>query len=170
LGIWGDAIRDDLAIHDLAVRKQGPMSFFAVATLSDASLAMCRSGRYIDGAANARKAYDAATQGFGADAGVTGGMASTLAACLIGLGKLDEAGKLLAQIDIPAVAQLAGDPDWGAGVMLLQARIALAKGSYELARNDVQAVTPVFTRKDAEAYQKQTLQALNTELGKHPAR
>lgn len=30
---WDDAIRDDLRVHDLAVRKQGPKSFFAVATL-----------------------------------------------------------------------------------------------------------------------------------------
>ena len=44
LGLWDDAIRDDLAIHDLAVRKQGPLSFFAIATLTDASLAQCRVG------------------------------------------------------------------------------------------------------------------------------
>ena len=46
LEIWDDAIRDDLAIYELAVRKQGPLSFFAVATLSDAALAQCRAGRY----------------------------------------------------------------------------------------------------------------------------
>ncbi len=33
LELWDDAIRDDLAIHELAVRKQGPLSFFAIATL-----------------------------------------------------------------------------------------------------------------------------------------
>ena len=43
LGMWNDAIRDDMAIYDLAVQKQGALSFFAIATLSDASLAMCRS-------------------------------------------------------------------------------------------------------------------------------
>jgi len=40
---WDDAIRDDLAIHELAVHKQGPLSFFAIATLSDAALAQCRA-------------------------------------------------------------------------------------------------------------------------------
>src|ERR1700683_4586282 len=45
LELWDDAVRDDLAIYDLAVRKQGPLSFFAVGTLSDAALAECRALR-----------------------------------------------------------------------------------------------------------------------------
>ena len=36
LELWNDAIRDNLKIRELAVRKQGPLSFFAIATLSDA--------------------------------------------------------------------------------------------------------------------------------------
>ena len=164
LGLWNDAIRDDLAIHDLAVRKQGPLSFFAIATLSDGSLAQCRAGRYHQGESNARQAYQASTKAFGPRAGLTGGAASTLADCLIGLGKLDEASKLLDQIDLPAVAQLAGDPDWGAGVALAQAEIAYRRGNYEAARGYLQTVTPVFTRKDAEPYQKRALESLRTAL------
>jgi tetratricopeptide (TPR) repeat protein len=166
LGLWNDAVRDDLAVHDLAVKKQGPMSFFSVATLSDASLAMCRAGRYSEGEADARKAYDASVKAFGPRAGLTGGTADTLADCLIGLGKLDEAAKLLDDMDIPAVAQLAGDPNIGAGVQLLQAEIAYGKGDYATARKNVDAVTPVFTRKDAEAFQRHTLETLTAELDK----
>jgi eukaryotic-like serine/threonine-protein kinase len=164
MGIWSDAIRDDLAIHDLAVRKQGPMSFFAVATLSDASLAMCRSGRYTEGASNSRKAFDASTRAFGPRAGLTGGVASTLSTCLIGLGQLNEAAKLLEQIDIPSVAQLAGDPEWGAGVKLLQAQIAYRRKEYERARSYVHEVTPIFTRPNAEVYQQQALRSLAADL------
>ncbi len=102
LGRWDEAIRDDFAIHELAVRKQGPLSFFAVATLADGSLAQCRAGRYREGESNARKAYEASAKAFGARAGLTGGTAYTLASCLIGLGKLDEASALLQQIDVPA--------------------------------------------------------------------
>jgi len=160
LGMWNDAIRDDMTIYDLAVKKQGPLSFFAVATLSDASLAMCRSGRYAEGAANSRKAFDASNKAFGPRAGLTGGVSSSLATCLIGLGQFDEAAKLLDQIDIPTVAQLAGDPDWGAGVKLLQAQIAYRRGSYDLARTYAREVTPVFTRKNAEPYQQAALQSL----------
>ena len=166
LGLWNDAIRDDLAIHDLAVRKQGPLSFFAIATLSDGSLAQCRAGRYHEGESNARQAYQASNKAFGPRAGLTGGAASTLADCLIGLGKLDEASQLLDQIDVPAVAQLAGDPDWGAGVALAQAEIAYRRGNYEAARGYLQTVMPVFTRKDAEPYQKRALESLRTALDK----
>ncbi|HKB99976.1 MAG TPA: winged helix-turn-helix domain-containing protein, partial [Terriglobales bacterium] len=135
LGRWDEAIRDDFAIHELAVRKQGPLSFFAVATLADGSLAQCRAGRYREGQSNARKAYEASAKAFGARAGLTGGTAYTLASCLIGLGKLDEASALLQQIDVPAVAHLAGDPDWGAGVTLAEAEIAYRVGNYAAARN-----------------------------------
>jgi serine/threonine protein kinase len=166
LGLWDDAIRDDLAIHDLAVHKQGPLSFFAIATLTDASLAQCRAGRYREGESNARQAYEASTKAFGARAGLTGGTASTLANCLIGLGKLDEASKLLDQVDVPAVAQLAGDPDWGAGVTLAQAEIAYRRGNYDAARSYVQTVTPVFTRENAEPYQKRALESLRSALDK----
>ena len=142
------------------------MSFFSVATLSDASLAMCRAGNFKDGESNARKAYEASAKAFGPRAGLTGGTADTLADCLIGLNKLDEAARLLDNMDIPAVSQLAGDPNIGAGVQLLRAEIAYRKGDYATARKDVDAVTPVFTRKDAEAFQRYTLETLTAELDK----
>jgi tetratricopeptide (TPR) repeat protein len=164
LGLWDDAIRDDMTIYDLAVKKQGPLSFFAVATLSDASLAMCRSGRYVEGVSNARKAFDTSTKAFGPRAGLTGGTASTLAACLIGIGQVNEASKLLSEIDIPVVAQLAGDPDWGAGVKLLQAQIAYRRGDYRQAEMDVHDVAPIFTRSNAERYQRQSVETLMVEL------
>jgi DNA-binding winged helix-turn-helix (wHTH) protein/serine/threonine protein kinase len=166
LGLWNDTVRDDLAVYDLAVKKRGPMSFFSIATLSDASLAMCRAGRLAEGEADARKAYDASAKAFGPRAGLTGGTADTLADCLIGVGKLDEASRLLNSMDIPAVAQLSGDPNVGAGVQLLQAEIAYRKGDYVTARKDVDAVTPVFTRKDAEAFQRHRLDELIAELEK----
>ena len=166
LGLWDDAIRDDLTIHDLAVRKQGPLSFFAIATLTDASLAQCRAGHYREGESNARQAYAASVKAFGPSAGLTGGAAYPLASCLIFLGKLDEASTLLRQIDVPPVAQLTGDPDWGAGVTLAQAEIAYRRGNYDAARGYVQTVTPVFTRKDAEPYQKRALESLRTALDK----
>ena len=166
LGHWDDAIRDDFAIHELAVRKQGPLSFFAVATLADGALAQCRAGHYREGQSNARKAYEASAKAFGPRAGLTGGAAYPLASCLIGLGKLDEASALLQQIDVPAVAQLSGDPDWGAGVTLAQGEIAYRRGNYAVARNYVQAVTPVFTRKEAEPYQRRALESLRAALDK----
>src|ERR1700723_1701136 len=166
LGMWDDAIRDDLTIHDLAARKQGPLSFFAAATLADASLAQCRAGRLREGEANARQSYAESAKAFGARAGLTGGAAYSLAACLIGQNKLDEAAALLPQIDAQAVAQLSGDPDWGAGINLSQAEIAYRRHDYDAARNDLQAAAPVFTRKDAEPYQKHAFESLKAALDK----
>jgi serine/threonine protein kinase len=166
LGLWDDAIRDDFAIHDIAVRKQGPLSFFAIGTLADGSLAQCRAGRYREGESNARQGYQASVKAFGPRAGLTGGAAYSLASCLIGLGKLDEAAALLRQIDVPAVAQLAGDPDWGAGVTLAEAEIAYRRHDFSTAKAQVQTVTPVFTRNDAEPYQKPALETLKAALDK----
>ena len=161
---WDDAIRDDLAIHEIAVRKQGPLSFFAVGTLADGSLAQCRAGHYREGASNARQAYDTSTKAFGPRVGLTGGAAYSLASCLIGLGNLDAADTLLQQIDVKAVAQLAGDPDWGAGVILARAEIAYHRRNYDAARADVQTITPVFTRKDADPYEKRAFESLRAAL------
>jgi serine/threonine protein kinase/DNA-binding winged helix-turn-helix (wHTH) protein len=163
--LWDDAVRDDLAIYDLAVHKQGPFSFFAVATLTDAALAQCRAGHDREGESNARKAYEASAKAFGARAALTGATAYTLASCQIGLGKLDQATTLLQQIDVPPVTQLTGDPDWGAGVTLAQAEIAYRRRNYDAARSYVQTVAPVFTRKDAEPYQKRAFETLNAALG-----
>jgi ATP/maltotriose-dependent transcriptional regulator MalT len=129
---------------------------------------MCRSGRYAEGESNSRKAFESSTKALGPRAGLTGGVASTLATCLIGLGKLDEASKLLEQIDVQATSQLAGDPDWGAGVTLLHAEIAYRRKDFQMARKDVQSVTPVFTGKDAEPYQRHALESLSAELEKLP--
>src|SRR6202050_4171870 len=135
LEMWDEAIRDDFAIHELAVRKQGPLSFFAVATLADGSLAQCRAGRYRQGESNARKAYEGSAKAFGARAGLSGATAYTLATCLIGLNRLDEAATLLQPIDAPTVAQLTGDPNWGADVTLAQADVAYRRGNYDAARS-----------------------------------
>jgi tetratricopeptide (TPR) repeat protein len=164
MGLWDDAIRDDLAVHDLAVRKQGPASFYAIATLSDAALAQCRGGRYGEGAPNARKAWELSAQAFGPRAGLTGGAADTLANCLIGLGNLAEASKLLQGIDTNAVAQLTGSPDWSANIALAQGQIALRQGDYANARKYLETAKPVLSRADAEPYQKHALEELAAGL------
>lgn len=164
--LWDDAIRDDLAIYDLAVRKQGPLSFFAVATLTDAALAQCRAGRNREGETNARKAYEASAKAFGPRAALTGATAYTLASCLISLSKSDEALPLLRQIDVPAVTQLTGDPDWGANVTLAQAQIAYHRGNYDAVSSYVQTITPIYTRNNAEPYQKRAFESLKAALEK----
>ena len=170
LELWNDAIRDDLKIHELAVRKQGPLSFFAIATLSDAALAQCRSGNYREGEANARQSYLAFGQGIRPARRTdrrTRGHAGSLPDRL---GKLDEASGLLQNIDAKAVAQLAGVPDWSAHLELSQAEIAYKRGDYESARKHLLKAAPAFSRAGAEPYQKRTFETLSANLGKQLAR
>ncbi|MGA7916734.1 MAG: serine/threonine-protein kinase [Candidatus Acidiferrales bacterium] len=167
LGLYEDSTRDDLAIYKIALQKQGPGSFYAIATLSDASEAQCRSNHLAEGEQNARKAHDGSIKAFGPHAGLTGGTALPLANCLIEQGKLQEASKLLAEIDSKVVAQLTGDPYWEASVNLAQAEIALRERNYAQAHKLIEAARPAFSRPDAEAYEKNKLDALSAEINTH---
>ena len=166
LELWDAAMRDDLAIYNLALHKQGPLSFFAIATLSDAALAQCRAGRYSESEPNARESFEASGKAFGPRAGLTGGTAYARATCRIGLSRFDKASKLLRKIDTKVVAQLAGFPDWSANVALAQAEIAYRQGHYAAARKYVQSAAPVFSRADAEPYQKHALESLTAAIGR----
>ena len=170
LGRWSDSIRDDLEVHRLAVTKQGPLSFFAIGTLSDAAMAQCRSGQIGVGASNARAAFDGSRKAFGEHAGLTGGVADTLVDCLIDQKHLDEASKLLATIEPQSVAQLVGVPDWAATLDLQRSDISVRRGDYGAAQKQIQPAIPVFTRTDAELYQKQRLEHILTEIRSHTAR
>jgi len=132
--------------------------------LADASTAQCRSGHAAEGEANARNAYETARKSFGDKAGLTSATADTLADCLIARNRLDEASRLIDGIDPKAVAQLVGIPDWSATLDLSRAEIALRRGDYAAAEKDVQPSISVYSRADAEPYQKQRLQKVLDEL------
>ena len=161
MGRFDDSLRDDLAIYDLAVKKQGPLSFYSIATLSDASVAQCRAEKYADGLANARKANENALKAFGPHGALTEGTKLPVVNCLIPMGRLEEASTLLDGIDTKAVAQLTGDQDWGAGVALARAEIAVRQHRYDEARKDLDVARPVFSQPKAEAYQRNKLEELD---------
>ncbi|SFG40988.1 DNA-binding winged helix-turn-helix (wHTH) domain-containing protein [Novosphingobium sp. CF614] len=152
---WADAIRDDLRVHELAAKKLGSHAFFTIASLTDAATAQCRSGQAAQGLANAEQAYRDAVAGFGKVA-LADAIAYTVAECDIDLGRTAEAAARLEGIDAAAVAQLAGDADWGANVRLAWARIAEASGHKDAARQELEAVRAVYTAKSAEPYQART--------------
>ena len=102
---------------------------------------------------------------------MTGATSHTLANCLIELNRFDEASKLLENIDTKAVAQLTGVPDWSANLDLARADIAFRKGDYSAARKYIQPAIPVYSRPDAEPFQKHKLESLLAGIDKHlPAR
>ncbi|HEX8711296.1 MAG TPA: tetratricopeptide repeat protein, partial [Terracidiphilus sp.] len=169
MGDWNDTVRDDMTVYKLAVQKHGPRSFYAVATLSDAATAQCRAGHFAEGAANAQRAYEASLKGFGPGSGLAGGTAFAEANCLIPLGKLQEATALLGQVNVPVVAQLAGDPELGAEVAFAKAQIAYRGGNYGAAKSQLEQVAPAFARSDIEPYEKQQFDSLQASLDKSPA-
>ncbi|HEY2662217.1 MAG TPA: winged helix-turn-helix domain-containing protein [Caulobacteraceae bacterium] len=160
---WDDAIRDDLAVHEIAVAKQGPKSFFAVASLADLATAQCRSGRLAQGLGDAEQAYRTAKAGFGDKAALTQAAGFSWASCLVAVGRLQQAEVLLKPIDAGSVAQLAGDPDWGANLALARAQIAFNRKNYVAARKELPAAAPLAGAK-ADPYQRKALADLTSAL------
>jgi hypothetical protein len=170
LNMWDESIRDNLALYNLAVQKQGPVSIRSVGALSDAALSQCRAGRFAEGESNARRAFQDSKQAFGARAGITGGCSYALALCLIGTNKLEEASGLLQNIDIQAVTQLSGDSSVSASVALAQAEIAVRRGDYTLADRYTKEAAPVFERPDANLIDSESLQKIRKAIDSPPAR
>jgi len=161
---WDEAIRDGLEAHRLAVAKEGPRTFYALATLADTATAQCRASRLKDGLRNAEAAHADALAGFGPAAALTQAVAFTWASCLIPAGRLEEASKLLGGIKADNVAALAGDPNWGANLGLARAQIAFANGDYSAARKALDTAKPGFSVPNAEAYQVRAVTLLDAEL------
>jgi hypothetical protein len=163
LGLWDDAARDDLAMHEISARKR-PDSFFAVASLSDAALSQCRAGHYQRGETNARRAFEDAGHAFGPQSPAAGGCAYALSVCLIGLKRLNEASDLLRSIDVDAVTQMSGDSTVAASIKLEQAEIAARRGDYTLARKYLEEAAPTIDAPNAGVGEKQTLARLRKTL------
>jgi hypothetical protein len=113
---------------------------------------------------NARRAYDGSSKAFGPRAGLTGGAAHTLAGCLIEQGYLDEAAKLLDNIDANAVGQLTGSKDWFATVEFSKAQIAFRRRDYASARKYLAVAAPILSRQDSEPYQREAVEKLSAAL------
>jgi eukaryotic-like serine/threonine-protein kinase len=161
---WDAAIRDGLEAHRLAVAKQGPRTFYAIATLTDTATAQCRASRVKDGLQNAESAHRESLAAFGPAAALTQGVAFTRAGCLIAANRMDEASTLLEGVQPDNVAALAGDPNWGANLELAKAQIAFARHDYNAARKYLDAAKPGFSVPKAEAYQVRAVNLLDASL------
>jgi serine/threonine-protein kinase len=167
LARWDDAIRDDLTVYGIAVRKQGPASLFAIGMLSDAALSQCQAGRFAEGEANARKAFQESSKAFGLRAGLTGGVAYTLASCLSKRNRLDEAARLLENIDVSATAQQSGDPNVGADIALLQGEVAARRGDMASAKRFADRAEAGLNGPTASDGDRKELQDLRAAIAAH---
>jgi tetratricopeptide (TPR) repeat protein len=160
---WNAAIADTDRVHAAAVRKQGESSFFSLASLTDGATAKCRSGRPAEALVELARAQAHAHEAFPAS-GLEGAVRYAWAACLLAQGRVDDAERRLAGIRRAAVAQLAGDPDWGANLDLAQAQIAYARHDLPAARAALAAAAPAFAKPTAEPYQVRAFRKLAAEL------
>jgi hypothetical protein len=144
------------------------LTFYSIATLSDASVAQCRANHLVEGAANARQTHDAAMKGFGAHAALTDATLLPLANCLIAMSQFEEASKDLDGIDAKAVAQLAGDPDWGAGLPWRGRKLRFDGGIMLKRNNTSSRCVWYFLAPDAEAYQRAKVDQLAVIVGSRP--
>ncbi len=159
---WDAAIADTRNVHAIAVRTVGPGSFFSVASLTDGATAECRAGRLDEGLRDVMEARAYAHSAFPGSA-LENAVDFTWASCLILEGRFNEAQARLAGIKPQAVAQLAGDPDWGANLNLARAQIALSKGQLDVARTELAAAASAMRKPTAEPYQVRLFGKLRAE-------
>jgi hypothetical protein len=160
---WDGAIADTALVHAVAVRKQGEGSFFALASLTDGATAKCRAGRRAEALGDLAASWREAHAAFPSSA-LEGAVAYAWGACLIADGQIAAGAARLSGIDRKAVAQLAGDPDWGANLDLAQAQIAFARGNLAAARRALDAAAPAFAKPTAEAYQVRAYRRLREKF------
>lgn len=167
LGRWNDAIRDDLTAYRGALKKQGPAAMYSIAMLSDAAQSQCQIGRYAEGEANARTAWQESNRAFGPHAGLTGGVAYTLAFCLIGTNHLNEASQLLDSIDVKATEQQAGSTSVEASIAVAKGEIAAKRGDLASARSYADQAAKTFDSPNAAVGDKKSLETLRAEIHAH---
>jgi hypothetical protein len=160
---WDAAIADTGRVHAIAVRKQGPASFFSLVSLADGATAKCRAGRRREALAELATAAALARRGF-PGSGLEGGIDYAWGACLIEDGRFEQAAARLKGIDRAAVTQLAADAGWGANLDLANAQIAYARGDLAAARRDLAAAGTVFGRPGGDAWQTRAYRTLEARL------
>jgi DNA-binding winged helix-turn-helix (wHTH) protein/tetratricopeptide (TPR) repeat protein len=160
---YGDAETDQMTIYRLVIPKQGNHSYFALATLADASQSRCRAGDTAAGLATARTAYDGALSAFGAGSVLTQDASVDVAFCLIATGQYAQALPYLSGIDPKSLAEATMDPDYGAELDLMHAAIAQASGDAVLSQALLAKVVQVLTRPSTDTYMRRWLARLQKQ-------
>lgn len=135
--------------------------------LSDAALSQCQAGHAAEGEANARKAFQESSKTFGPRSGLTGGAAYTLAFCLSKRNGLEEAASLLANIDVAATAERAGDTSVAADIVLLQGEVAARRGDFAEAKRFADRAAAALDGPAASAADRKELHVLQTAIAAH---
>ncbi|MBY8828906.1 protein kinase domain-containing protein [Hephaestia mangrovi] len=161
LGDYRASIADGRTLYAIALRHQGLHAFRTIGALADMATSECRAPDIASGVADARKAYRASLEAFGAKAALTQGVATSLAQCLIEAGQDAAAAPLIAHVDRKAVAELASDPNWGANIDLAEAEIAVHAGRWTDAAGSLRAATLAYASPQADFFQHRKFEKLS---------
>ena len=149
-GRYDDAAREAERVWRGAAMLAGPQSHQALGGQNDYAVALCQTAQRGRGLTVAQDALASVRQAFGADYPLTHVIRFYTAECLIANRRFTEAGALLDGLDRQKAADLTGRPEFGAGVDLALAEIALARGDRATARRAFTAAdTTLHTTKDA---------------------
>ena len=170
LGDYRASIADGRALYAIALKQQGLHAFRPIVALSDLATSECRAPDLAHGVADAREAYRASLEAFGAKAALTQGVAVALAQCLIEAGQDAAAAPLIAHIDRKAVAELASDSDWGANVDLAQAEIASHAGRWKDAAASLHAAAVAYASPQSDVFQHRKFEVLNALVARSDTR
>ena len=127
-GRYDDAAREAERVWRGAATLAGPQSHQALGGQNDYAVALCQTAQRGHGLTVAQDALSSVRQAFGADYPLTHVIRFYTAECLIANRRYAEAGALLDGLDRQKAADLTGRPEFGAGVDLALAEIALARG------------------------------------------
>jgi hypothetical protein len=161
---WDAAIQDEVAVHNIAMKAQGPLGLFSTVPYSDLGLFECQAGKFSQGIPTAKWAYEQTQKAFKNRSGLVDSTAFALAFCDIGGGKANEAAALLARIDANSIAQLNGDPSFGANIALAKAQVALKQGNRSEASSQFALAQQMFRQQTPSSYQKRWLDRVQSAL------
>jgi DNA-binding winged helix-turn-helix (wHTH) protein/serine/threonine protein kinase len=164
---WDAAIQDEVTIHTIALKAQGPLGLFSTVPFSDLAMFECQSGRYSQGIPTAKMAYQQTQKAFANRSGLVDSAAFALAFCDLGGDKTNEAAALLAKIDSGSIAQLTGDPAFGANVALAKAQVALKQGDRGEAAKQFGLAQQAFQHGSPNSFQKRWYGSVQSALQKH---
>ncbi len=161
LGEWDDSIRDSLTVNRLA---DGKDVFMESGSFSDAALSQCRAGHLVEGEQDAERAATVGKALVAKNRGIDGSFKFSMATCLVGLGKFDQADHLLSKIDLPALEQMYSDPDWSVDYELTKAEIAMGRADYQTAGHQIALARPASTKPGGAPYRLAWFKRLTARL------
>jgi DNA-binding winged helix-turn-helix (wHTH) protein len=161
LGRYDEVQAVEMAIYRATAEKEGPQSWAALGTLTNAAVAQCRAGKAEEGLVTARDAYERAKTAFGVEHLLTQAAAGNMGFCLILAGKPGQAAALLSSIDAAAVSQMMMDATYRGELDLMRAAIAFSGGDRTQGLILLRRAAPLLERPDADPYMKNWMRRLS---------